>query len=134
MKTATISLRVPINFKNELTAICKSKDITMSDYCLTKLTPNTSVAPVNALVLQKLASGGQFEDIDITSEFAGLLSITGGAFVGVIVYKTLKNHLQTVNPTDWSEEKIELVSFVSALASGLISGQGINQLVKVLQK
>ncbi len=138
MKTQTISLRVPIDFKTELIGICKTKGITMSDYCLTKLTPNGEIAPVNAQVLQKLSSGGSIGDmsseVDIPSEtLKNLAALGGGAFVGISVYKALKNSLQA-NNNDWTDEKIEAIAMITGVASALLSGYGIHSLLKSLDK
>ena len=137
MKTATISLRVPVDFKANLEAICKTKNVSMTDLCLSRLTPVSQIAPVNAVVLQKLSKGGltkdSASDIVISPEFSNLLSIGGGTTVGILVYKTLKRNLQKNNP-EWTDEKIEAIAFAAAMASALLSGYGIHQLTKVLGK
>jgi hypothetical protein len=136
MKTATISLRVPIDFKANLESICKTEGITMTDLCLSRLTPVNDIAPVNAVVLQKLNKGGLIKDsganIVISDEFSQLLSVGGGSVVGILVYKTLKLNLQRNNP-EWTDDKIEAISFASAIASALLSGFGIHQLTKSLK-
>jgi hypothetical protein len=137
MKTATISLRVPIDFKANLDAICKTKNITMTDLCLSRLTPVNEIAPVNAVVLQKLNKGGLLKDnasdIYISEELSNILSIGGGTVVGILVYKTLKLNLQRNNP-EWTDEKIEAISVSASLASALLSGFGLKQLTKMIGK
>lgn len=138
MKTQTISLRVPSDFKTEILGICKTKGITISDYCLTKLTPNGEIAPVNAQILQKLSNGGSIGDvsseIDIPNEtLKNLAALGGGAFVGISVYKALKSSLQA-NNEDWTNEKIEAISMITGVASALLSGYGIHSLLKSLDK
>lgn len=137
MKTATISLRVPVDFKANLDAICKTKNITMTDLCLSRLTPVNEIAPVNAVVLQKLNKGGLLKDnasdIYISEELSNVLSIGGGTVVGILVYKTLKLNLQKNNP-EWTDEKIEAISVSASLASALISGFGLKQLTKMIGK
>ena len=137
MKTATISLRVPFDFKQELQSICDTSKVSMTDLCLSRLTPVSQIAPVNAVVLQKLSKGGltkdSASDIVISPEFSNLLSIGGGTTVGILVYKTLKRNLQKNNP-EWTDEKIEAIAFAAAMASALLSGYGIHQLTKVLGK
>lgn len=131
MKTATISLRVPIDFKAELQSICSDKGITMSDYCLAKLTPNNQIAPINAKVLQTLSNGGQVVNNELPLELSKLLGATGGLLVGIIVYNALKENLPKSNP-EWSEEKIQAISFASGVTSALLGGIGIHQLSKHL--
>ena len=137
MKTATISLRVPLDFKANLDAICKSKNITMTDLCLSRLTPVNEIAPVNAVVLQKLNKGGLLKDnasdVYISEELSNILSIGGGAVVGILVYKTLKLNLQRNNP-EWTDEKIEAISVSASLASALLSGFGLKKLTKMIGK
>ena len=129
MKTSTISLRVPLDFKNELQSICKTKGVTLSDYCLTHLTPSGEIPSVNAKVIQKLTKGGDVAKLDVPDELMALLSATGGFVIGAIVYKSLKHNL-TVNNPEWSDDKIQAISLAAALTGGLISGYGIHQLVK----
>lgn len=137
MKTATISLRVPTDFKLNLESICKSEGITMTDLCLSRLTPVNEIAPVNAVVLQKLNKGGLLKDnasdVYISEELSNMLSIGGGAVVGILVYKTLKLNLQKNNP-EWTDEKIEAISVSASLASALLSGFGLKQLTKMISK
>lgn len=131
MKTETISLRVPTDFKLELQSICKTKGITMSDYCLAKLTPNNQIAPINAKVLHKLADGGTIVDNELPIELSKMLGVTGGLLVGVIVYNALKTNLTANNP-EWSNEKIQTIAFASGVASALLGGFGIHQVTKEL--
>ena len=98
MKTATISLRVPIDFKTELQSICTDKGITMSDYCLAKLTPNNQIAPINAKVLQTLSNGGKVVNNELPLELSQMLGATGGLLVGIVVYNALKENLTKNNP------------------------------------
>jgi hypothetical protein len=137
MKTATISLRVPVDFKANLEAICKTKNVSMTDLCLSRLTPVSQIAPVNAVVLQRLGKGGAIKDnasnIIISPEFSNLLSVGGGTVVGILVYKALKLNLQNNNP-EWTDEKIEAIAFSAGMASALLSGFGIHQLTKGLNK
>lgn len=137
MKTATISLRVPTDFKLNLESICKSEGITMTDLCLSRLTPVNEIAPVNAVVLQKLNKGGLLKDnasdVYISEELSNMLSIGGGAVVGILVYKTLKLNLQKNNP-EWTDDKIEAISVSASLASALLSGFGLKQLTKMISK
>ena len=137
MKTATISLRVPFDFKQELESICKTQDVSMTDLCLSRLTPASQIAPVNAVVLQKLGKGGAIgdnaSDVLISPEFSNMLSVGGGSLIGILVYKSLKLNLQRNNP-EWTDEKIEAIAFAAAMASALLSGYGIHQLTKVLGK
>lgn len=135
MKTATISLRVPFDFKQQLQSICDTENVTMTDLCLSRLTPVSQIAPVNAVVLQKLGKGGAItdnaSDIVISPELSNLLSVSGGTIVGILVYKTLKLNLQKNNP-EWTDEKIEAISFAAGLTSAVLSGFGIHQLAKGL--
>lgn len=62
-----------------------------------------------------------------------MLSIGGGAVVGILVYKTLKLNLQKNNP-EWTDEKIEAISVSASLASALIGGFGLKQLTKMISK
>ena len=133
MKTATISLRVPFDFKQELESICKTQDVSMTDLCLSRLTPASQIAPVNAVVLQKLGKGGAIgdnaSDVLISPEFSNMLSVGGGSLIGILVYKSLKLNLQRNNP-EWTDEKIEAIAFAAAMAAALLSGFGIHQLTK----
>jgi hypothetical protein len=129
MKTATISLRVPIDFKETLQTICADKGITMSDYCLAKLTPNNQIAPINAKVLQTLSKGGTIGNNVIPMELSKLLGVTGGLLVGVIVYNALKENLPKHNP-EWSEDKIQAIAFASGVTSALLGGIGLHAISK----
>ena len=131
-KTSTISLRVPNDFKAELQNICNAKNITMSDYCLAKLTPNNQIAPINAKVLQTLSNGGNLVNNDLPLELSKLLGATGGTLVGIIVYNALKENLSKNNPNDWTEEKIQAIAFASGIASALLGGFAIHKLTESL--
>lgn len=135
MKTTTISVRVPMDFKECIQAICESKGITISDYCISKINPSASVPPINAVALQKLEQGGiakQTEAFEIPNELHQFLGITGGLGIGIIVYKALKDSLQENNP-EWTEEKCTAIAVVSGVASAFIGGYGISEITKALQ-
>lgn len=135
MKTTTISVRVPMDFKQSIQAICDNKGITLSDYCITKINPTTNVPPINAVSLQKLERGGltkQTEAFEVPNELHQLLGITGGLGVGIIVYKALKDSLQENNP-EWTEDKCVAIAGITGIASAFLSGYGISQLTKMLQ-
>lgn len=131
MKTTTISLRVPLDFKAEILSICNTKSVTISDYCLAKLTPNNQIAPINAKVLHKLSIGGNIVDNEFPIELSNFLGTTGGLIVGIIVYNALKENLSKNNP-DWTDEKIQAITISAAVASTLISGFAINEITKDL--
>jgi antitoxin component of RelBE/YafQ-DinJ toxin-antitoxin module len=132
MKTTTISLRVPVDFKSELQSICKNKGITISEYCLAKITPNSKTPPIKANLLKTITeSEGQALDNELPVELSKILGATGGLIVGIIVYNALKNTLAKYNP-EWSEEKIKAIAIVSGLASVLLSGIGISKLSRSL--
>jgi hypothetical protein len=127
MKTSTISLRVPLDFKAQIIKICENYDITISDYAISRLVPNGQTPPVNANALQKIKQGGTIVDNGIPTELSNMLGVTGGLFIGVIVYRALKDALKD-NNEDWTDEKIQAIAFASGVASGLISGIGIQQI------
>ena len=127
MKTSTISLRVPLDFKAQILKICENYDITISDYAISRLVPNGQTPPVNANALQKIKKGGTIVHNEIPTELSNMLGVTGGLFIGVIVYRALKDALKD-NNEDWTEEKIQAIAFASGVASGLISGIGIQQI------
>ena len=131
MKTTTISLRVPLDFKSELLSICNTKGVTMSDYCLTKLTPNNQIAPINAKVLHKLTIGGKTVNNEFPIELSQFLGATGGLMVGIIVYNALKENLAK-NNSDWTDEKIQAITISAAVASTLISGVALHEITKNL--
>ena len=136
MKTSTISVRVPVDFKQIIQEICDNKGITISDYVVTKINPSTTVPPINAVALQKLNQGGltkQTEAFEIPTELNQLLGITGGLGVGIIVYNALKNSLQENNP-EWTEEKCTAIAIVSGIASAFIGGYSISEITKFLNK
>ena len=125
-----------MDFKQSIQAICDNKGITISDYCITKINPSTSVPPINAVSLQKLDKGiltRETEAFKIPDELHKFLGITGGLGVGVLVYNTLKESLQKNNP-EWTDEKCTTIAAVSGIASAFIGGYGIAQLVKALSK
>jgi hypothetical protein len=73
-------------------------------------------------------------EVDIPSEtLKNLAALGGGAFVGISVYKALKNSLQA-NNNDWTDEKIEAIAMITGVASALLSGYGIHSLLKSLDK
>jgi hypothetical protein len=132
MKTSVISLRVPVEFKTELSQICNAKNITMSEYCLAKLTPNGQIPPINADVLKRISeSEGQVVINELPVELSKVLGATGGLVVGIIVYNALKINLAKYNP-EWSEEKIQAIAIASGLASAFLGGIGITKLSKSL--
>lgn len=125
MKTSTISFRVPNEFKEQIASICKQQGISMTDYCLTNLAPNKSLAPVKADVIHKLEKGGLVNNVssafEIPTEMSNVLSTTGGLLVGLVCYRALKENLQMNNP-DWTNEKLEGISIAAGLASAILSG------------
>lgn len=127
MKTSTISIRVPLDFKSEIIKICNKHDITISDYAISRLVPNGQTPPVNANALQKIKKGGTLVNNDIPTELSNMLGLTGGLFIGIVVYRALKEALKD-NNEDWSEEKIQAIAFAASVTSGLISGFGIQQI------
>jgi hypothetical protein len=139
MKTTTISLRVPLDFKNELQSICKTKGVTLSDYCLTHLTPSGEIPSVNAQVIHKLTKGGNVgkvslpSKLDVPQELISLLSATGGFVIGAIVYKSLKHNL-TVNNPEWTDDKIQGIALAAAVTGGLLAGITLNELGKKISK
>jgi hypothetical protein len=135
MKTTTISVRVPLDFKQSIQAICDNKGITLSDYCITKINPSVSVPPINAVALQKLDKGGltkQTEAFKVPNELSELLGITGGLSIGIIVYNALRDSLQKDNP-EWTEDKCVAIAGIAGIASAFLGGYGISQLTKMLQ-
>jgi hypothetical protein len=136
MKTTTISVRVPVDFKQSIQSICESKGITLSDYCITKINPSATVPPINAVALQKLENGGltkQTEAFKVPEELHEILGITGGLGVGVVVYNALHLGLSKHNP-EWSEDKCTTIATIAGIASALLSGYGIANLTKALTK
>jgi hypothetical protein len=133
MKTTTISIRVPLDFKSEIQKICKTKGVTLSDFCLAKLTPNNQIAPINAKVLHSLSNGGNIVNNDVPEELHNMLGATGGLLVGIIVYNALKENLTKNNP-EWDEDKIQAIAFASGVTSALLSGVGIQQFSKLVSK
>jgi hypothetical protein len=136
MKTTTISVRVPLDFKQSIQSICDSKGITMSDYCITRINPSASVPPINAVSFKKLENGGltkQTKEFRVPDVMHEVLGATGGLAIGILVYNALKDGLQENNP-DWTEEKCAAIAVISGAASALIGGYGIAQLVKALSK
>lgn len=128
MKTTSISFRVPEDFKAQLLEICNSQGISMTDYCLSRITPSTAIAPVNAQVLHKLAKGGPVSDTIIPNDLQDVLSVTGGLLVGGIVYKSLSDVLKEKYP-EWTDEKLQAISVAAGLMSAILSGVGINKLL-----
>ena len=128
MKTTSISFRVPEDFKLQLQEICNTKGISMTDYCLSRITPSTAIAPVNAQVLHKLAKGGPVSDIIIPNDLQDVLSVTGGLLVGGIVYKSLSDVLGTKYP-EWTDEKLQAISLAAGLTSAILTGIGVSKLL-----
>lgn len=133
VKTSTISLRVPSDFKDSITALCKTKDVSITDYVMTCLTPSTDITTVNAKVLQKLRNGGDIstnkfdKTFNIPSqEFINTLSVTGGAFVGLIVYNSLQNFLGK-NNSKFTKDDIEIISIAAGIASAFLTSFGVNK-------
>jgi hypothetical protein len=135
-KTTTISVRVPIDFKETIQSICDNKGITISDYCITKINPSSTVPPIKATSLQKLEMGGitnKSEPFKIPNEIHQILGLTGGFTVGVIVFKALSDSLQKDNP-EWSEERCTAVALIAGIGSALLGGYSISQISKYLSK
>jgi hypothetical protein len=132
MKTATISIRVPEDLKAMIQGICENKGITMTDYCVTSLTPLSQTPPVSAVALQKMDRGGKVEPFEVPDNLTNALSILGGLGVGIIVYNSLKKSLAKNSP-EWTEEKIEGISIIAGIGSSILGGVGIHHITKALQ-
>lgn len=132
MKTATISIRVPEDLKKMIQDICDTKGVTITDYCVTSLTPIKQVPPVSAVALQKLDRGGKVAQFEVPENLTNVLSVIGGLGIGIIVYNALKSSLKD-NKKEWTEEKIEAVSIIAGLGSSVIGGVGIHHITKALQ-
>lgn len=132
MKTATISIRVPEDLKKMIQEICDTKGVTITDYCVTSLTPIKQVPPVSAVALQKLDRGGKVAQFEVPENLTNVLSVIGGLGIGIIVYNALKSSLKD-NKKEWTEEKIEAVSIIAGLGSSVIGGVGIHHITKALQ-
>lgn len=135
VKKATISLRVPLDFKDNIMSLCKERNVSITDYVLTRLTPSTDVAPINAQVLEKLKNGGVLsadkfdKTFNIPSpELIETLSVTGGAFVGLIVYNSLANYLGG-DDSKYTKEQIEIISIAAGVASAFLTHFGVNKLI-----
>lgn len=132
MKTATISIRVPEDLKKMIQDICDTKQITMTDYCVTSLTPLKQTPQVSAVALQKLDRGGKVAQFEVPESLTNVLSVLGGLGIGIIVYNALKSSLKD-NKKEWTDEKIEAIAVIAGLGSSVLSGVGIHHITKALR-
>ena len=132
MKTATISIRVPEDLKKMIQEICDTKQITMTDYCVTSLTPLKQTPQVSAVALQKSDRGGKVAQFEVPESLTNVLSVVGGLGIGIIVYNALKSSLKD-NKKEWTDEKIEAIAVIAGLGSSVLGGVGIHHITKALR-
>jgi pyridoxal biosynthesis lyase PdxS len=115
VNTKTLSVRVPIDVASMVENTCKQRGITRNQL-LTECIASQGVVGVN-----NFEKGGVAEPMDDT--LTQILIGIGGVATGTLVYHLLNNNL----PKSWDKETRELVSAVSAIASGFALAYGLDK-------
>ena len=117
MKTKSITVRVPVQMANEIKSYCETRNMTQSDFVRSKF---ENVGQVTVY-----EEGGKID----TSTSQMLISVAGGSLAGVLVYKAVKGKLEAHESGVYTDEKIEVLSVVSGVASALLVGFGLTKLI-----
>ena len=118
-ETTVLSVRMPKTFKNELRAYCKSKGINTSDLLRKGLST---------------MDGELFEAPEPDANLSRyLISVGSGSLLGIVVYKAVHSAIEDKFP-DYEPWKVEAVSVSAAVASAMLIGWGVSEIIKVLSK
>ncbi len=113
--TKTISVRVPIDVANRIETLCLQRNINKNQL-LQECIASEGIVGVN-----NFEKGGVAEPMpDVLTQ---ILIGVGGVATGTLVYHLLNNNL----PDSWDKETRELVSAVSAIASGFAIAYGLDK-------
>jgi hypothetical protein len=115
INTKTLSVRVPLDVAQMIENRCKQRGINRNQL-LQECIASEGVVGVNSF-----NQGGNIELMP--SILTDLLVGIGGVATGTVVYHLLNNNL----PKTWTEEERELVSIVSAIASGFAMVYGLGK-------
>jgi len=116
MKTKVISTRVPEAFAKELSAYCRHNGMTISEY-----------------MQQGFSKVGMTElgEIKIESDTKEMLVSLGvGSMIGILSYKGVYGVL---TQKGYTKEQAEFFALLSAITCSLLSGYGVNKLMKALR-
>lgn len=121
-KTATISMRVSHEWKNQIKSICKEKNISITDYVISKITPNLimEMPSLSKEDFDKLNQGVEVSNYTIPEELKTTLMPVKGLGIGAIVYNTLKNSL-LYDSGELTEQKILAISCTTGAFSPIIN-------------
>jgi hypothetical protein len=115
VKTEVISARIPVDTAKIIREAVAKSGLTMSRYLTEVVTQPQSLEKTPNLTSK-----------DLPKEVNSMLSAVGGAGLGLLVYKVLKTYM----PKDrFSEEQIDNIAIISALASGLGSYIALNKMI-----
>jgi len=113
--TKTLSVRVPLDVANRIETLCKQRNMNRNQLL------QECIASEGVVGVKSFTKGGVTEPMpEILTD---LLVGVGGVATGTVVYHLLNNNL----PKTWSQDTRELVSAVSAIASGLTMIYGLNK-------
>lgn len=112
--TKTLSVRVPIDVANNIENLCKQRGINRNQLL------QECIASEGVIGVNNFSSGGI---IQMPEMLSNLLIGVGSVATGTVVYHLLNNNL----PKTWSDEEREMVSMVSAIASGFAMAYGLDK-------
>jgi hypothetical protein len=113
--TKTLSVRVPIDVANNIENLCRQRGITRNAIL------QECIASEGIVGIKNFSNSGSIEPMpEMLTEF--LIGV-GGVATGTVVYQLLNNNL----PKTWSRETREMVSIISAFASGFAMVYGLDK-------
>lgn len=113
METKVLSVRVPVQFANDLQSYCKRSNTTVSEYMQKGFTT---------------VGMTQLDEISIPNDTQNtLLGLTGGSAIGILAYKGVKGALGN----KYTEEQVEVYSTLAGICAGIISMVGIVKLMEL---
>lgn len=115
VNTKTISVRVPIDVANRIENLCKQRNINKNQLL------QECIASEGIVGINNFKKGGLAEPMPDT--LTQILVGVGGVATGTLVYHLLNNNL----PSTWDKDTRELVSAVSAIASGFAVAYGLDK-------
>ena len=111
-----MSVRVPSVFAKELASHCKHSNITVSEYMQKGFTKVGMM---------------ELDEITISKDTKEMLVALGiGSGVGILTYKAVYG---TLIKKGYTKQKAEIFAVMSGITSGLLSGYGVDKLIKAFK-
>ena len=115
VNTKTLSVRVPLDVANRIENLCLQRNINRNQLL------QECIASEGVVGIKNFSNGGSVEPMP--EMLTDLLIGVGSLANGTVVYHLLNNNL----PKTWSEETREMVSMISAIASGFAMVYGLDK-------